>query len=193
MEDFDVYDIDPSTIMLEGVMPLRWSYDDVATPWMQTDCDCTTEGGDGYTDLTLKFDRTDIIEALGAVYAGDEIVLEITGYLNDGTAFSGTDCIRIVGGPEGSSSLRSSNHPNPFNAGTTITYGIDAPGHVNLTVYNILGQNVATLVDGFMPAGDHAVEWDGRNSNGESVSSGMYFYRVTAGGESVSRKMLLLK
>ncbi len=97
-ESFDVTDIDVSTIMLEGLQPIRYSYDDVATPLVDAEnCDCISAGGDGYADLTLKFSRKEIVDGLGAVSPGDEIVLTITGMLLDGRPFEASDCVRIVG------------------------------------------------------------------------------------------------
>jgi hypothetical protein len=94
--DFDVTDIDPTTIELEGVSPSRWAVEDVTTPVADGDaCECTTEGADGYDDLTLKFDRQAIIQAVGNVEDGDEIVLTLTGALDDGTAIEGSDCMVV--------------------------------------------------------------------------------------------------
>jgi hypothetical protein len=65
-EDFDVNDIDVSTLLLEGVAPIRWSIEDVATPVLNGDaCECTTEGPDGFSDLTLKFKTQEIVQATG--------------------------------------------------------------------------------------------------------------------------------
>ncbi len=85
------------------------------------------------------------------------------------------------------------NCPNPFNPVTTIAYSIPAPAHVTVEVYNVSGQRTATLVDEDMDAGTHEVLWRGRNDDGESVGSGIYFYRITVGEFSSSRKMILLK
>jgi hypothetical protein len=85
------------------------------------------------------------------------------------------------------------NYPNPFNPTTTIKYSIPEHGHVVLEVFNLLGQSVATLVDEAQPAGSHEVSWDGTSDDGSGVASGMYFYRLTAGAHSESRKMVLLK
>ncbi len=85
------------------------------------------------------------------------------------------------------------NYPNPFNPSTTIAMAIPTAGNVSVEVFNVLGQKVATVFDGFMPAGEQTVTWDGRNENGGSVSSGIYFYRVQTGNESVTKKMMLLK
>jgi hypothetical protein len=83
--------------------------------------------------------------------------------------------------------------PNPFKQTTTITYQIPKPGMVNLSVYNVAGQLVRTLVDGWRPAGAHAVKWDGRDGTGREISTGVYFYRLTAGAGTATRKMTAVK
>jgi flagellar hook assembly protein FlgD len=87
----------------------------------------------------------------------------------------------------------SANYPNPFNPSTTIRYGIPQDGPVSLVIYNILGQQIRTLVDTPMMAGRYSVVWDGRNQSGTTLSSGVYFYRLQAGPTALVRKMLLLK
>ena len=98
-DDFDVKDIDPAVITLEGVSPLRWSLEDVATPFDgdKDSCDdCTEDGADGFTDLTLKFDRQEIVAALGDVEDGDCMVLTLEGQLMDGTPIIGRDVVVIL-------------------------------------------------------------------------------------------------
>ncbi len=85
------------------------------------------------------------------------------------------------------------NYPNPFNPETVIRYSLRASEPVKLTVLNTLGQQVRTLVDDYQVAGTHTVTWDGRSSEGTSVASGIYFYRLQAGDYSETRKMTLLK
>ena len=86
------------------------------------------------------------------------------------------------------------NFPNPFNPTTTIRYALPQAADVELTVYNVLGQPVRTLVAEHQSAGRYAVEWDATNDSGHSLSAGMYFYRLQAGGEFHEvKKMLLLK
>jgi hypothetical protein len=91
------------------------------------------------------------------------------------------------------------NYPNPFNPTTTIEYALPDPSRVTLKVYNVLGQEVATLVNDVMDAGYQSVNWNASNNNGISLSSGVYIYRLQAtsiasGKEFMKvRKMLLLK
>ena len=85
------------------------------------------------------------------------------------------------------------NYPNPFNPVTTIYYSLKKSDNVNLTVYNMLGQKVRTLVDERMNAGKHAVKWDGKDDLGRQMSSGVYFYTINSGPFSKTMKMLLMK
>ena len=80
------------------------------------------------------------------------------------------------------------NYPNPFNPSTTIRFRIAESGLVSLKVFDILGREVATLVNEVKPAGNYEVEFDG----GE-LASGIYFYRLKAGGFTQTRKAILLK
>jgi hypothetical protein len=84
--------------------------------------------------------------------------------------------------------------PNPFNPATTIRYGLPRAERVTLQVYNLLGEEVVTLVDDEQKAaGYHAAIWDGRNKNGRVVASGVYVYRIRAGDFSMTKKMALVK
>jgi hypothetical protein len=87
----------------------------------------------------------------------------------------------------------SQNYPNPFNPQTHISYRLPQGGHVTLAVYNVRGQRVGELVDCQQSAGEHVVTWDGMDEAGRAVASGIYFYQLTAGEFSETRKMLLLK
>ena len=86
------------------------------------------------------------------------------------------------------------NYPNPFNPETTLKYQLPEAADVKLEIYNVVGQVVRTLVAEHQNAGRYVVQWDASNDNGQALSSGMYFYRLQAGGEFQQvKKMLLLK
>ncbi len=82
----------------------------------------------------------------------------------------------------------SQNYPNPFNARTKIVFGLNNRSDVNLTVYNLLGEEVAILADGKYDAGLHSITWDAANQ-----SSGVYFYRLETGEDTITKKMILAK
>jgi hypothetical protein len=85
------------------------------------------------------------------------------------------------------------NRPNPFNPVTEIRYEISEPTHVRLSVYDVRGGLVTHLADRAHVGGTHSVIWNGTNQNGRPVSSGIYFYRLVAGNNVITRKMVMLK
>jgi hypothetical protein len=87
----------------------------------------------------------------------------------------------------------SDNYPNPFNPMTTIEYSIAEDSHVNLSIYNVNGQVVRTLVSAFQNRSAYRVVWDGKNDNGVSVSSGVYFSRLQASSFVKTKKLVLLR
>jgi len=97
-EGFDVTEIDTASIRLEGAAPIRSVIEDVSTPLLdkQDECDCASEGEDGFDDLTLKFDTQEVVSALGEVADGDEFVLTLTAEFSDGRPVEGKDCITIL-------------------------------------------------------------------------------------------------
>ncbi|HPI32194.1 MAG TPA: C10 family peptidase, partial [candidate division Zixibacteria bacterium] len=200
--DFDVLDVDPSSLRARGVAPLRWTYEDVSTPVgddPNQNCECTRAKGDGRKDLTLKFDHAALVAtfAPGELVDGGSVMLQITGLLKDGTPLAGGDCLILrykpkdtpaESGPVAVTELGAWNSPNPFNPATVIGYQLPEPGHVKITVFNMLGQVVAHLIDQWQEAGQHSVSW-----SGERAASGVYFYRLEVGEAQLTRKMLLLK
>jgi hypothetical protein len=85
------------------------------------------------------------------------------------------------------------NYPNPFNPTTQISFSLPNTERMTLTVYNLIGQKIRTLVDGTMSAGSHVVTWNGRDARGAQMPSGVYFYRLESSGFSAARRMLMLK
>ena len=199
-DDLDVQNIDPATLLLEGISPLRWSIKDVATPVSGgEECDCTSEGPDGFNDLNLKFDSQELIAALGEINDGDELVLTLTGDLLDGTPIEGSDCVVIRAKglhKDLTGNLNDvpkeyalfGNYPNPFNPSTTIKFAVPEESFIKLEVYNTLGESVNTLVAETLTAGIYSVDW-----NAADLSSGIYIYRIQAGSFVETKKMILMK
>jgi hypothetical protein len=87
----------------------------------------------------------------------------------------------------------SQNYPNPFNPDCNIDYAIPIDCQVRLSVYNVLGQKIRVLVDEHQSAGYKSVVWDGKDSQGQELTTGVYFYRIEAGNFVESKKMILIK
>ena len=195
-ETFDVANVDVSTLLLEGVAPLRSNFEDVTRPATgDEECSCTSDGPDGIMDLTLKFSRQEIAATFGPVENGDVVVLTITGALLDGTPFETSDCVSILSKQREPMTFATSNEvqlappmPNPFNPVVAIAYWLPESGFVTLCVYDAQGRIAERLVEGVQAEGEHVIEWDA-----DKLASGVYFCRLTVGGEVLTRKMVLLK
>jgi hypothetical protein len=83
------------------------------------------------------------------------------------------------------------NYPNPFNPSTTLRYNLTEAGQVQLTVHNVVGQQVRVLVDQVQEAGAHQIEWDGRDQSGQAVAPGLYLYRLVAGSQALGKMVLV--
>jgi hypothetical protein len=89
--------------------------------------------------------------------------------------------------------MMSQNYPNPFNPVTQIAFDVPSRAHVTLNVFNVLGQQVATLVDQELARGSYTADWDGTSSSGGEVASGVYFYRLETDNYIDTKKMVLMK
>jgi len=87
----------------------------------------------------------------------------------------------------------SQNYPNPFNPSTTIEYDITSPGVVNLSIFDITGQLIKTIVNEYQNAGTYKVYWNGVNTRGEKISSDRYFYNLKVDDNQITKKMVFLK
>jgi len=94
--------------------------------------------------------------------------------------------------PETGSIQLKQNYPNPFNPSTSIGFYLPSQEYVNLSIYNIKGQKIATLVDENLSEGDHSLIWNGVNEQNEIVSAGIYFYTLKTSRERITRKMIML-
>jgi hypothetical protein len=84
------------------------------------------------------------------------------------------------------------NYPNPFNPETNISFYLDENSQATLRIFNVLGQEVNTLLNQNMVAGRHAIRWNGRNISGMKVPAGMYFYKLKTASKEAVRKMVLI-
>jgi flagellar hook assembly protein FlgD len=85
------------------------------------------------------------------------------------------------------------NYPNPFNPITTISFNLKQAGSVTLKVFDLMGKEVATLVNGYQESGVRQAIWSGKDGNGNAMPSGIYFYRLEVNGLVLTKKMQLLK
>jgi hypothetical protein len=85
------------------------------------------------------------------------------------------------------------NYPNPFNPSTTIRFDVPRMARVCIRIFNVLGEEIADVADGFYTAGVHQVVWDGRTQYGRSAGSGVYFVRLESGTFTDTKKIILLK
>jgi len=147
------------------------------------------------TELTIEYnivrDAGDHMLWVLATESGDEFVLEGMGSIILPGNVTDMTLKMVVELPE--TFGLSQNFPNPFNPVTNISFEVPEASDITVSVYNMMGQKVAELVQGHVDAGYHQVVWDSRNLQGESVSSGVYLYTITSGDFHAMKKMILMK
>ncbi|MFH2055520.1 MAG: M6 family metalloprotease domain-containing protein [bacterium] len=151
-----------------------------------------TTGADAFTSITAP---------AATSYAGEATLVGITNISASAPVMFADLAVQLVAGVDDYDydpllpdefSLEQ-NFPNPFNPSTRITFELPTAAEVELAVYNLLGERIESLVAGTLPAGQHSISWTAVDESGHSLSSGLYLYRLTTGGLSLTRKMLLLK
>lgn len=177
-----------------GVFPPDWLYSvsfvDENTGWtvgFNGKVQKTTDGGQNWT---AQISGTPY--QLNSVYFADELHGWAVG--EDGTiikAASGVTAIDDKPPVQPKDFVLYNNYPNPFNPTTTIDFYLPHAGRVRLSIFNILGQEVKELANGDFTAGNHEVVWDGTNSAGTKVASGIYFYALQTGDVRIIKKMVL--
>lgn len=151
----------------------------------------------GLNGINVKFARRKLenrIVALGLV--NQDVPLTARAYSNiTGRSFQGFAFLRINANNFAGSIVKlEQNSPNPFNPVTQIKYATSKAGHVTLRIYNVQGALIKTLADKNVEAGSHVATWDGRNTNGSAVSSGVYYAKIfSEGGNSDVLKMVMAK
>jgi hypothetical protein len=143
-------------------------------------------GSGNYTVRASRWDYQDLIIPNVQVAQGEDIILNIplvlTNVANDDNTQS----------PE-PADFGLTNYPNPFNPDTTIRFSVPSEGRVTVTIYNIKGQRVKQILNEQVVAGRYAVMWNGTDSHGRTVSSGLYFARIEQGNKHLIHKMMLMK
>ena len=112
--------------------------------------------------------------------------------MTDGTGYFALPLAALTGRALPARFALGPNYPNPFNPSTIIPYQLAASSHVRLEVFNLLGQRIATLVDGERPAGFHTATWHAVDAGGRAVAAGVYIYRMTVGEEHQTGRMVLI-
>ncbi len=155
----------------DGVL-YRW---DLATNAFSESITLTPGIGEAYTPTIAGPD--------GQVYA-----------INNATLFAvGATSVGVPAGTSGREVALSAARPNPFVAATTLRFTLAHERHVTLDVLDLAGQRVATLYDGTAGAGEHIARWDGRDAQGVRRAAGIYFARISPGGATATRKLLLIR
>ncbi|NQT96354.1 MAG: Ig-like domain-containing protein [Candidatus Marinimicrobia bacterium] len=160
--------------------------------WKLISWDMTNDGtgvwlGDGNLDGTMRFDSIQLTYTPGSPAFGSFIFDDLRVVQPE-----------VVGVDDVSNTQPivfrlKQNYPNPFNPETAIEFTIIESGPVSLKIYDLSGRLVCTLVDSRHDRGTYHVTWDGRSSNGQPLASGVYIYRLTGDGHSISRQMVLMK
>ena len=161
---------------------------------------------DGIPDLKVRFNRSGVGDLLEPLEL-DEVELTITGELTYGTPFDGTCTIRVIDkGKNGKGSMKKiaginspnsyglfQNYPNPFNLETEIRYQLPNSSEVSLSIYNLMGQKIKTLINTYHSAGFYSVKWDGTNNQGMKIASGIYIYIMRAGSFVDVKKLVFIQ
>ena len=128
------------------------------------------------------------------------VILEVNGvsceFALDDIYWDGGGTVNVIEGEFGETPTKYSlnnNYPNPFNPVTTLRYDLSENGLVNITIYDMLGREVKTLINQTQDAGYKSVIWDATNDYGKPVSAGIYLYQIQAGEYISTKKMVLLK
>jgi len=136
--------------------------------------------------------RFQAVDAAAALRAGGRVVYELYAVADDGGwDLLGTERVELAS-PYGAGRVVGV-FPNPFNPHTTVSFALNHPEPVRITIYDVSGRPLATLVDARLPAGDHQARWDGRDKVGNRVASGVYLLRFVADKTAETRKLVLVR
>jgi immune inhibitor A len=155
--------------------------------------------GDPFPGSTLNTTFSAISLPSSDSYTGGATVVGVTNISSSASTMSADLIVGIAAGIDNEETTLpdnfelSQNYPNPFNPETVIRFNLPVGSEITLDVYNVMGQKVQSLVDGFVEAGEHQISWDATNSNGHLVGSGVYFYKLNTATGAQSKKMILVR
>jgi hypothetical protein len=188
----DVAQIRTASIRLHGRTPHLMAIGDVGSNFAQTDdCHMSSLGADGIDDVIFRFRTSDILTAFPAWQEGETRLLTLTGEFRDGTTFFASDCVSLkwstIESKESADVIDLAVAPrNPVRRTTAIEYVLPDPIRVNMSVYDITGRRLTTLLNDWMPGGQHQLEWDSAG-----LPSGVYFIRMSVGEQTLTRRVAL--
>jgi len=214
-DDYEIYNYDITNPTLETALSFDGSLLNNSSD-LDVDGDGEADLIDGFPDWFASSWGDDFLEvgmslrtlrnywsAMGFTDLDDYSTIAVAGFIETPIDDWGTDMspraeVVVLGVDNDISTLPGQfalddNYPNPFNPETNISFTIPNNGNINLSVYNIIGQKVYTLVEGYQPAGNHSVQWNGLDQNGNQVSSGIYFYSLKTNSGLITKSMVLLK
>jgi hypothetical protein len=147
--------------------------------------------GNGVSEIEVCFAKTELRTLFGNLKGASALQVMVRGALQSGGPFQGQLTIQLIAG---GGALAASLAPNPLNPEATLTYFTASPGPVKITVFDLQGRRVRTLVDkSSVGAGYHDVRVDGRDGSGGKLASGVYFYRIEAAKEKTEGRFTILK
>jgi len=158
------------------------------------------DAGDPFPGNTSNTSFTPASTPNSDAYIGTNTLVTVTNISSSASTMTADFQVSLLSGVEDDNIYSmpteinlSQNYPNPFNPATNIMYNLSSASEVKLTVYDILGKEITTLINGRQIAGEHVVVWNGRDNDNNEVSSGLYLYELTTGEQTESKKMMLVK
>lgn len=149
---------------------------------------------DASVGMTPHHGHTDETVEIGVTYYYRVHAVDANGNMSDGSNVVSTSIVSVDEAEMIPTAFGlSQNYPNPFNPTTSIEFALPEAANVSLEIYNLLGQKVRTLVNGYVSAGYVTTRWDGLDQHGQEVGSGTYIYRLKTSEQSFSKKLVLMK
>ncbi len=198
IENFDLVEVNPTSS--HAVEAMAWENDGgtlakagIYNRDPDGDGEITSPGGHTNRTMFNPFSYYQVWDAGFGVSSGFDYARQMVGDVLNGLCGYANNTTPDAAGTVPSKTALVGNFPNPFNPTTTIKFALSSAENVHLSVYDLSGRTVTTLVNGPMAADHHEIVWNGKDDNGNRVASGVYFYKLTAGDFNATDKMVMLK